>query len=366
MKSQILLVLRPRHLFFIVMTFMGFVAHPQIIFTTGSVLCNTSGVCLGSECTDPNNVSDGDPTSFGIMNTAVGLGCTVTLSASFASVQPVGSWLGFEVEGSGLATLLANVTLRARNTGTSEFEEQGGSGILNLLATDRGFLEFQTTTVAFDQIELDVHSVLGLAQSLNVYFGFSNSSKLLFPLPVSLVRFDVLSQDQDALLLWRTVSEQNSDRFEIEQSLDGNAFNKIAEVAAAGNSNSEINYSYTDHNIGHYSNSVIYYRLTMVDNDGKTAYSPIRSLHAPPSDHIRTYPIPFHDVIAIDIPVGMSGSAELNITDMQGRLIYHRRDNISDSQTGLVLTGLSALPSSIYVLTIRTPNDIKNIKLVKQ
>jgi hypothetical protein len=320
---------------------------------------------LGSGCTNPNNASDGNASSFATVNTTIGVGCTVTLVASFAAVQPAGNWAGFEVQATGLATVLSSITLRVFNTGTSQSQQASGSAIIQLLATDRGFIQFQST-VPFDQVQIDLASVIGLAQSVDVFFGYSNPAKMLFELPVTLVRFDVLSQDNDALLLWRTVSEQNSNRFEIEQGIDGVAFTKIAELPAAGNSTSEINYSYTDHNIGHYHNTIIYYRLRQVDNDGRAAFSPIKSLGTPRKAQIHTYPVPFTDVVAVDLPVGTSGPAEINLTDMQGRLVLHRRDNVSDSQTGLVLSGLSGLASGMYVLTIRAPSAVWNIKLVKQ
>jgi hypothetical protein len=367
MKTPNLWIFKSKCLSLAVVLFCtSLIAHTQIVFTAGSVICNTTGVlCIGSGCTNPGNVSDGDPSSFGTMNTAIGVGCTVTLVANFASVQPATNWAGFEVRAVGLAGVLSNLTLRIFNTGTSQSQQASGSAIIQLLATDRGFIQIQST-IPFDQVQIDLASVVGVAQSLDVFFGYSNVAKLLFALPVTLVQFDVTSQDKNALLSWRTASEQNSNRFEIEQSMNGIAFAKIAAVAAAGNSTGEINYSYTDHNIGHYGTTLLYYRLRQVDNDGRAFYSPIRSLGVPRSGQIHTYPIPFKDVIAVDLPVGMNGVAEINLTDMMGRLVFHRTDNISDTQTGLVLTNLNGLPGGTYILTIRTTKDVKNIKLVKQ
>ncbi|TMI69948.1 MAG: T9SS type A sorting domain-containing protein [Bacteroidetes bacterium] len=366
MKTPNLWTIKSKCLFLSVVLFCtSLVANTQIVFTAGSVGCNTSGICIGSGCVNAANVSDGDPGSFGTMNTTIGVGCTVTLAANFASIQPATNWTGFEVRAVGLATVLSNITLRIFNTGTSQSQQAGGSAIIQLLATDRGFIQIQST-IPFDQVQIDLASVVGVAQSLDVFFGYSNVAKLLFALPVTLVQFDVAPQDKDAILSWRTSSEQNSNRFEIEQSLNGVAFSKIAEVAAAGNSTGEINYSYTDHNIGHYGTTLLYYRLRQVDNDDRASYSPIRSLGVPRSGQIHTYPIPFRDVIAVDLPAGMNGVAEINLTDMAGRLVFHRTDNISDTQTGLVLTNLNGLPGGTYILTIRTAKDVKNIKLIKQ
>lgn len=90
------------------------------------------------------------------------------------------------------------------------------------------------------------------------------------PLPVSLLRFSGRRADAGNLLEWITSAEANSDRFEIERSEDGQRFDQLGQVSAAGSSNQLRNYSYTDVAPLKGKN---FYRLRMVDKDGTFRYS---------------------------------------------------------------------------------------------
>ncbi|MFK8044644.1 MAG: T9SS type A sorting domain-containing protein [Crocinitomicaceae bacterium] len=87
-------------------------------------------------------------------------------------------------------------------------------------------------------------------------------------LPIELLNFEVseVPQSHTALIEWRTTSETNSDYFEIQKSADGEYWQQIGELDAAGQSSGELYYSFVDDNpfIG-----VSYYRLKQVDFDGK-------------------------------------------------------------------------------------------------
>jgi hypothetical protein len=98
-------------------------------------------------------------------------------------------------------------------------------------------------------------------------------------LPVKLISFEALAQPEQVLLKWKTAFEQNSSSFIIQHSKDGVDFNNIGTVAAAGNSFSELNYSFTHTQpiAGHN-----YYRLLQTDLDGKNSYSDIRQSHYQP------------------------------------------------------------------------------------
>jgi hypothetical protein len=92
-------------------------------------------------------------------------------------------------------------------------------------------------------------------------------------LPVELLYFMGTKYRLFNILKWSTASENSSDYFSIEVSTDGFSWNKIGEEKAAGNSNIEINYSYThtftDHNVH-------YYKLLQYDYDGAfKEYGPI-------------------------------------------------------------------------------------------
>ncbi|HNJ29728.1 MAG TPA: T9SS type A sorting domain-containing protein [Ferruginibacter sp.] len=95
------------------------------------------------------------------------------------------------------------------------------------------------------------------------------------PLPVKLIYFDVKPDGRKAHLSWQTATEQNSDRFEIERSINGLTFEKIGSVKAAGNSNTHTDYSYYDNSP---EKGINYYRLKEVDIDNSLQYSETKSV----------------------------------------------------------------------------------------
>ncbi len=95
-------------------------------------------------------------------------------------------------------------------------------------------------------------------------------------LPVVLAYLNVGSTTGNkALLNWKTVSEQNTASFRIKRSIDGDNFTEIGRVNAAGNSNVEKSYNFTDNNIGS-ANRYYYYMLEITDKDNKRTLSDIK------------------------------------------------------------------------------------------
>lgn len=95
------------------------------------------------------------------------------------------------------------------------------------------------------------------------------------PLPVTLKNFMVSAgANGQSLLKWSTVTEQNTLRFEVRSSTDGKYYKTVANISAAGNSNTEKLYSYTD-NLVNDKFRYVFYQLTVVDKDGKETYSKV-------------------------------------------------------------------------------------------
>jgi ABC-type molybdate transport system substrate-binding protein len=76
-------------------------------------------------------------------------------------------------------------------------------------------------------------------------------------------------------LSWITQSELNTDYFILERSKDGQNFEELTKIKAAGNSSALLRYTSSDY---YPFETITYYRLKQVDNDGKFSYSKIISL----------------------------------------------------------------------------------------
>jgi len=89
------------------------------------------------------------------------------------------------------------------------------------------------------------------------------------PLPIELIEFTGSCDEQTGYrkLDWVTASESNNDHFTIERSLDAVEWKRIREVAGAGNSNTELSYTWIDTEP---ISQPTYYRLSQTDFNGQS------------------------------------------------------------------------------------------------
>ncbi|MEO6670654.1 MAG: T9SS type A sorting domain-containing protein [Ferruginibacter sp.] len=101
------------------------------------------------------------------------------------------------------------------------------------------------------------------------------SATTLGAVPVTLTRWEATVVQHKVKLEWTTSNEINSSHFTIERSSDGLQFSAIANLLAVGNSNAQTNYNKEDADP---LPGKSFYRLRMVDKDGQSTYSPIRTV----------------------------------------------------------------------------------------
>jgi hypothetical protein len=135
------------------------------------------------------------------------------------------------------------------------------------------------------QYKVNVTSTYGCAATSDPY----NYSVL----PLQLISFKATLVNIDVLLKWATAQGQNTNYFNIERSIDAINFKTVGRVKAAGNSNLQVDYIYTDSDVVKLNSNIAYYRLKMVDKDGKYTYSMVQALRINDKEIISVIPNPF-------------------------------------------------------------------------
>ncbi len=110
--------------------------------------------------------------------------------------------------------------------------------------------------------------------NLNAPDNYTARFTITTPAPVSYGTIDIANRQNFNELHWNTFSENNSDHFKIERSKNGVNFEPIGRIAAAGFSSVKTNYSFADRQPFA---GINYYRVKMLEPDGKFQYSAIVS-----------------------------------------------------------------------------------------
>ncbi len=184
------------------------------------------------------------------------------------------------------------------------------------------------------------------------------------PLPVILAQF-VASQNSDhsVKLLWTTTSEINSGYFNIERSPDGNSWQTIGTVNAKGFSSIAVDYTYTD---AYPLSGINYYRLKMVDADGKFKYSKVVTVSSDAkTEALVVYSNPFTDEIRVKVNIHGADNLLLTVTDMVGKT-YFRQLFDAHSGDNFININPAGASSGIYMLHIQGRTYDKTVKLLKQ
>jgi len=172
-------------------------------------------------------------------------------------------------------------------------------------------------------------------------------------LPVELESFDVSLIDSYAEVVWVTVSEINTDYFDLQKSHNSVDFTTLGSISAAGSSSDERIYSYIDREL---SVGTAYYRLKLVDIDGSFEYSDVISIK---SDGTVSdiFPNPtVNDLVNVRFNSTFDHEdAKVIITDMLGRTMMEIPITLFEG-SNLVTVDPSRLPAATYVLTIQGSN----------
>jgi hypothetical protein len=180
-------------------------------------------------------------------------------------------------------------------------------------------------------------------------------------LPVTLVTFNGTLNSNDILLRWETSSEQGSQYFDVEKSPDANNFQSIGKVTAAGNSSLISNYSFTDKQVNEYN----YYRLKMVDMDGKFTYSStILVKDVDVSQRVWVGNNPFHDIVNIRLARSPQQNVRVELLNANGAKIYFKEFG-SSNVINLNVSSIN-LAAGVYLLRTTVDDKVYMNKLVKQ
>lgn len=181
--------------------------------------------------------------------------------------------------------------------------------------------------------------------------------------PTTLSYFNVDLKNNEARLSWTTATEINTQNFEIEYSNNGREFNKVATVAAAGNSNTTKQYSYT-HAVSN--NPIHYYRLKMIDKDGKYTYSNIVKLKAETkSFSADVFPTIVKDNANININSLATQLINISLIDNNGRVVKQMNVSVLQGSNSLQLETKN-ISNGFYTVQIKTNQEQVVQRIFKQ
>jgi len=171
-----------------------------------------------------------------------------------------------------------------------------------------------------------------------------------FTLPILFTKFDATCGDNGTLVSWSTASEFNSGSFQLQSSTDGNNWNPVASLSAAGNSFAAHNYQLLDPNGGK-----ALYRIKEIENDGSASYTDIISTNcsARPVGMV-IYPVPARNLLNVLIKTDKPLTTQLMIIDETGRIMRKIQTSLV-AGTNTFEFDLKGLASGQYLIRSNAP-----------
>jgi len=164
-------------------------------------------------------------------------------------------------------------------------------------------------------------------------------------------------------LNWTTATEDELLLFTVERSPDGHLFDAIGSLTNYNNGQDINIYSFDDPDT---IQSVIYYRLKITDDRGGTKYSRIVQLNGKLQKSIAVNVInPFGQKLHIDVTASQNGRADIDLINLQGRVLKRREFNINNGVNSIVIDNTDALPAGVYILRIQFDGTIVQRKITK-
>jgi uncharacterized repeat protein (TIGR03803 family) len=179
-------------------------------------------------------------------------------------------------------------------------------------------------------------------------------------LPLTLISFTGKNNGITNQLSWQVANETNLKYYELQRSKDGQDFEAISHIAAAGAQQ----YAYKD-SIGADISLVYYYRLKDVDIDGGFTYSNVIRITRNRVGSVTVTPNPFRDDLVLTIEATEENRTTFILSDISGRQLVQYNRVLSPGTNVIRINQAGNLPSGTYMLKIIDARQTQSIKVVK-
>jgi hypothetical protein len=204
-------------------------------------------------------------------------------------------------------------------------------------------------------------------------FGEVEGSCCETQLPVELVSFTGVGEDNKVLLNWSTASELNNDHFVVRRaSSPEGPFTDWATIPGSGTTETQHSYSYTDAQV--INGVTYYYRLRDIDINGQIQEHDITVTVKPTSSSQgifvteyylhQNYPNPFNPVTSISYDIVEPGMVSLKVYNAEGREVATLVNEYQTQNRYAVSFDVTNLSSGIYFYRLETNGFMATKKMV--
>ncbi|MBL7725984.1 MAG: T9SS type A sorting domain-containing protein [Chitinophagaceae bacterium] len=182
-----------------------------------------------------------------------------------------------------------------------------------------------------------------------------------FPLATHLLNFDAVTQGKKVKLNWSATEDAGTLGYEIERSNDNISWNKIETVHANGTSGT---FSYESFDASPLK-GVSYYRLRLIESSGMNRFSPVKKVIIKDLESVLTIgPNPAKDNLTIRFESIEAGDMEINILDMQGRMMLSKKQRVTTGSNNISFPLPETISTGTYVARIIVGSEVVHKKLI--
>jgi hypothetical protein len=255
-----------------------------------------------------------------------------------------------------------NQTLTTGNFTITGNTPMAGTGKWSLLSGTASIADENAATTTISGIPDNTTAVLRWTITNGACTSTSDVSLKKDPaLPLTLLQFEVKSESSFSLIRWHTADEKNVKGFDLQRATATHKpnFKSVKWMDATGNGF----YQYEDRDIS--AGVTYYYRLKMMDNDGRFDISPIKTASFESEvEKLRIYPNPMTDETYLSLFSPSENTAHLKLLNVQGQVIQAFSEKINEGEN-TVLLKIRNVPSGLYFMVVEMGEKRFQLKISK-
>lgn len=191
------------------------------------------------------------------------------------------------------------------------------------------------------------------------FSGFYVTGLITSPLPVTMRSIKASEEQGSVRIRWEVASEINFSHYEVETSTNGIVYSTLGSVTATASTS----YSFLHTTPA---SGINYYRLKLVDIDGRSSYSRVVSyLLSTEGYAVQVINNPFRQNLIVRIEANENTYMQLQLTDLSGKSIMKKTISVRKGTNLVTLPGENVTAKGLYLLQISGGGFLKAFKVMK-